>query len=74
MISAVNWAPPRGPIDPFISGDTFRAHCDYVYDELDMSFNPEGVLPGTTVFINGDLLGEYIENDPRIRGSDLPIF
>ncbi|HSX25586.1 MAG TPA: hypothetical protein VLE89_01095, partial [Chlamydiales bacterium] len=62
------WIPHRDPIEPFLSGDTFRAHCDYAYDEISKSFNPEEMRPRSTLFINGDLLGEFVQQiHPRIQ-------
>ncbi len=67
LLFAVPWIPGREPIDPFISGDTFRAHADFVYDELDRSIEPETVPPKSTIFTNGDFLDEFFEQvHPRI--------
>ncbi len=58
---AIPWPPNRGPIAPFISGDTFRAHCDFAYDEISKSLQPETVPAKSTIFVNGDILGEFLE-------------
>jgi hypothetical protein len=61
ILFAVPWPPHRAPIDPYISGDTFRAHADFAYDEIDRSFDPEKVPLKSTIFVNGELLGEFLE-------------
>lgn len=68
LLLAAPWIARREPIDPFISGDTFRAHCDYAYDEISKSLNPAAVAEKSTIFVNGDILGEFLERvHPRIR-------
>jgi hypothetical protein len=68
LLFAVPWVPTREPIDPHISGDTFRAHSDFAYDELDRSFNPESIPPKATIFTTGDFLDEFFEKvHPRIQ-------
>lgn len=44
---------------PYISGDTFRAFCDYIYDETGSTVVPEEVQYGETIFIKTDLLGNF---------------
>ena len=46
---------------PFISGDTFREYCDFVYDEI-ASFNPKFVSFGNSVFVKTDLIEFYFKN------------
>lgn len=53
--------PIRGPIEPHLSGDTFRAYCDHAYDELSRIFLPSRVRDGQTVFVNADQLGEFFQ-------------
>ncbi len=53
---------------PYISGDTFRSYCDYAYDELDRSLNPDSILPGSTIFLKTDYLEQFCcQISPRIR-------
>lgn len=67
LLLAAPWIPRREPIDPFISGDTFRSHCDFAYDEISKSLNPAAVPEKSTIFINGDILGEFLEQvHPKI--------
>jgi hypothetical protein len=53
--------PLRGPIDPFLSGDTFRAHSDYAYDEMS-SFIPPNIPVGSLVFVSGEMIEEFFAN------------
>jgi len=67
LLFSVPYPPLRGPVEPYISGDTFRARCDHAYDEI-TRFIPHLVKQGETVFINGDLLGEFFSrHHPWIR-------
>ncbi len=61
ILFAAPWVARREPIDPFLSGDTFRAHCDFAYDEISKSLQPETVPANSTIFVNGDILGEFLE-------------
>jgi hypothetical protein len=44
----------RGSSAPFISGDTFRAHADHVFDETTTTFYPKKVRAGDVVFVKTD--------------------
>jgi hypothetical protein len=69
FLFSVSYTPGRAPIAPFINGDTFRAYCDFAYDEI-TTFNPALVKHGDRVFINGDLLANYFKLiHPRIRSK-----
>jgi len=46
---------------PRITGDTFRAFCNHIIDETQIPFDPQKVLPGDTVFVNGNLLEQFFE-------------
>jgi hypothetical protein len=46
---------------PFVSGDTFRAFSDWVYDELDTSLDPKKVQRGNIIFVKTDYLGEFFQ-------------
>jgi hypothetical protein len=51
----------RKPCPPFVSGDAFRASCDYIFDETDTSLDPGHVGPKSTLFVKGDYLGRFFE-------------
>ncbi|MCH9613418.1 MAG: hypothetical protein SP1CHLAM54_04180 [Chlamydiia bacterium] len=54
--------------EPFISGDTFRNHCDLVFDEAELPFLPSSVLEGEKVFVKVDYLPEFIDKiHPKIQ-------
>lgn len=53
--------PIRDPAPYLITGDGFRVHCDFVFDEVDRSLNPKSVTPKSTVFVNGDYIAEYFQ-------------
>lgn len=53
---------------PYISGDSFRASCDFVCDELSKSVNPDKVKEGDTIFVKTDLLNYFFKRiHPRIK-------
>lgn len=57
----------RRPSDPYISGDTFRAACDFVYDETSDRVNIHNARYGSTYFVKIDLVGEFFKKiHPRI--------
>lgn len=67
---------------PYISGDTFRAFCDYVFDETGNTVIPEKVQYGDTIFLKTDFLREFfITVHPTIanpyilvtHNGDLPV-
>lgn len=43
---------------PYISGDTFRAFADYIYDETS-TLDPQEVREGRTVFVKSDMLDDF---------------
>lgn len=47
---------PRKSSYPYISGDTFRAYCDFVIDEKRVPFDTDKVKDGSTIFLNADSL------------------
>lgn len=60
----------RGSSAPFISGDTFRASADHVFDETTRTLAPERVKAGDVIFVKTDW--EYLETffhhyHPRIH-------
>lgn len=64
---SVPYSPTRAPWPPFVSGDGFRAYCDYVFDETDTSLDPRTVKPHSTIFVKGDYLGRFFSQiHPRL--------
>lgn len=51
----------RKSIEPFLSGDTFRAHADYIYDETNEKINFREVAFGSTIFVKTDFLSNFFE-------------
>ena len=49
----------RGSSAPFITGDTFRAYADHVFDETTDQFFPEKVKKGDLIFVKSDW--EYLD-------------
>lgn len=49
----------RGSSAPFISGDTFKANADHVFDETTTEFYPENIQCGDIVFVKTDW--EYLK-------------
>ena len=67
---------------PYISGDTFRAFCDYIYDETGNTIIPENILYGDTIFLKTDYLSDFFKDiHPKIanpyilvtHNGDLPV-
>lgn len=67
---------------PFISGDTFRAYCNWIMDETGTNFIPEQVKEGDAIFVRTDMLPTFISAiHPHIsngyilvtHNDDLPI-
>jgi len=44
---------------PVICGDTFRGFCDHILDETDVSFDPNAVRRGDTIFIKFEFLKDF---------------
>jgi hypothetical protein len=57
--SSILFSCERESSAPFITGDTFRAYADHVYDEVTYEFHPENVKAGDLIFVKAD--GEYLE-------------
>lgn len=54
---------------PFISGDTFRNHCDHIFDET-TTLNPEKVESNDIVFLKTDLIDIYFNYyHPKIQNK-----
>ena len=45
---------------PYISGDTFRAFADHIFDEV-TKLNPKNIKRGQVVFVKSDFLNLYFE-------------
>lgn len=52
-------ADPRPISLPFVSGDTFRALADHIYEGDEAAFRPESVKPGDVVFVDVKCIGRY---------------
>ncbi len=58
----------RGSSAPYISGDTFRAYSDFVYDEISKDIRPSKVKRGNTIFVKTDYIKEFFTYiHPRIH-------
>lgn len=44
---------------PYISGDTFRSFCDFIYDETGNTVIPDQVKYGDVIFLKTDFLQEF---------------
>jgi len=54
---------------PFISGDSFRAIAQHIYDEH-FDFNPESVQRNEIVFVRGNFLIDFLKNiHPKIKNE-----
>ncbi|MFI0435519.1 MAG: hypothetical protein ACH350_07335 [Parachlamydiaceae bacterium] len=52
---------------PYISGDSFRSFCDYVYDEKDQNIKPYDVVYGDVIFVKTDYLCDFFTSvHPKI--------
>lgn len=47
--------------EPYLSGDTWRHHVDYVLSNLD-TFQPQEVRSGDSIFVEQDSLGNFYQN------------
>jgi hypothetical protein len=53
---------------PYLSGDTFRAYCNFIFDETQSTFKPSKVKKGNTVFVKTDRLKEFFKKiHPKIQ-------
>lgn len=59
----------RSPSPPYITGDGFRAHCDFILDESTLELCPDEIKDGSAVFVATHFLGVFFENyHPVIKG------
>lgn len=59
LCSGALFAGERGSSAPFVSGDTFRAYANHLYDETTSTFYPDKVKSGDVVFVKTDW--EFLE-------------
>lgn len=53
---------------PYITGDTFRAYCNHVFDDADHTLNPGSVNDGDTIFVKTDYLSKFFDTiHPKIN-------
>ncbi len=74
--------PDRTPSPPYITGDGFRAHCDYIIERSKDTLDCSEVKEGDLIFVRPEQLLRFFQTyHPRIRekyilvthNSDLPI-
>ena len=53
--------PKRRSSAPYISGDTFRAFCDHVFDETKTYIDVDAIKPGDTVFLVIEMLEYFFD-------------
>lgn len=44
---------------PFISTNTFRAHCDFTFDQFSRSIDPKQVKNGNLIYVKTDYLNQF---------------
>lgn len=60
----------RWTFPPLISGDAFLEYSDYAYHDADTTLNPSSVKPGSTVFVQANLLKDFFQDiHPKIVGK-----
>lgn len=58
---------PRPASEPFLSGDTFRARADHIFEELDQPFDPKRVKQGDVIFVKTDFVQTFFQTlHPKI--------
>ena len=56
------------PSYPYLSGNTFRAHCDFIYDDTQRNLDPAMVLPGNIVYVKGRFIKSFFQEvHPHIQ-------
>lgn len=63
------WGEPvRSSSHPYISGDTFRAFCDFIFDETQLHLNVDEIGEKSTIFVKTDYLEEFFKHyHPQIK-------
>lgn len=60
----------RSSSAPYISGDSFRAIADHIFDETDQSLDPKKINYKDTIFVNADILSHFFANiHPHIQNK-----
>ena len=71
----------RFPSYPYITGDGFRAYCDFVFDETNPCFQPKNIRNGNTIFVKTEYLQYFFTQFHKLihakyiivsHNSDLP--
>ena len=53
---------------PFITGDTFRESCNFIFDEMTSDFDCDKVKRGDLIFVKTDYIGTFFhEKHPFIK-------
>jgi hypothetical protein len=72
----------RRPSPPYISGDGFRAHCDFVFDKLSKKIGVTKIKEGDAIFVQPECLPRFFRRKhPKIsvryilvtHNSDFPV-
>jgi hypothetical protein len=59
---------PRQSSKPFISGDTFRAACDFIIDEQRIPFDTDKFKSGDVIFLKTDLMPFFFKKvQPHLK-------
>lgn len=68
IFCTVTLAKQRPSSYPFITGDTFRAFCDHMYDETTTALPTHEIKYGQTIFVKGDMLKQFFTHKhPHIK-------
>lgn len=60
----------RSSSAPYISGDSFRALADHLFDETNNSLSPDKVQYKDTIFVNTDFIEQFFQNiHPYIKNK-----
>jgi len=60
-------AEDRSSSSPYLTGDTFRFFCEFSFDEVDISMDPQQVKSGDLIYVHPDYLSEFVSRvHPRI--------
>lgn len=51
----------RGSSEPYISGDTFRAVCDHILDEVVQEIDVDDIQPGEIIFLKEEVLQHFFD-------------
>lgn len=60
---------PRPSSEPFLSGDTWRARADHIFEDSSRPFDPATVAQGDVIFVITDLVETFFQTlHPKISG------